>query len=196
MTALALLLDAPEAGSAKPRLVAEIGAAPAARLYRLLATRALTAARAAGCEAVVWFRPPSARSEMQQWLGAGVELRPQASGGLGARVAAAVAGSSLPAGWIALVRDCAGIDAALLGAATEALASFPLVLGPASDGGVYLVGGRMPVPAAMRALDDAGPGALARLRSALADEGVAWSETPVLAPIDSAADARAARLLT
>jgi glycosyltransferase A (GT-A) superfamily protein (DUF2064 family) len=196
VTALALLLDAPEAGSAKPRLVAEIGAAPAARLYRLLATRALTAGRAAGCDAVVWFRPPSARSEMQQWLGSGVEFRPQASGGLGARVAAAVAGSSLPVGWIALVRECAGIDAALLRAAMDALASFPLVLGPASDGGIYLVGGRVAVPAAVRALDEAGPGALARLRTALEEEGVAWTEAPVLAPIDSAADARAARLLT
>jgi glycosyltransferase A (GT-A) superfamily protein (DUF2064 family) len=78
----------------------------------------------------------------------------------------------------------------------DALASFPLVLGPASDGGIYLVGGRVAVPAAVRALDEAGPGALAQLRTAREEEGVAWTEAPVLAPIDSAADARAARLLT
>jgi glycosyltransferase A (GT-A) superfamily protein (DUF2064 family) len=196
VTAVALLLDAPEAGAAKPRLAAELGPAPAARLYRLLATRALTAARAAGCDPVVWFRPPSARSEMQQWLGAGVELRPQASGSLGARIGAAVAGVSLPSGWIALVRDCAGIDGALITAAVETLADLPMVLGPTSDGGVYLVGGRVPVPSALRGLADAGPGALAALRGGLAKEGLGWSETPVLAAIECAADARAARLLT
>ena len=196
MTALALLLDAPEGGAAKPRLVAELGAAPAARLYRLLATRALTAARAAGYEPVVWFRPPSARGEMRQWLGAGVELRPQASGPIGARIGAAVAGASLPAGWLVLLRDAAGIDAALLRSAVEGLSSAPLVIGPASDGGCYLIGGRIPVPATVRALADPGPGALAHLRGGLGDEGVAWTEAPVLAAIDSAADARAARLLT
>lgn len=196
MTALALLLDAPDAGAAKPRLAAEIGPAPAARLYRLLATRALSAARGAGCDPVVWFRPPSARSEMQQWLGAGIELRPQASGPLGARLAAAVAGSSIPAGWLVLVRECAGLDADLLQAAVDALLVAPIVIGPASDGGCYLVGGRIPVPTCVRALADAGPGALAQLRSGLEKAELAWTEAPVLAAIDSAADARAARLLT
>ncbi len=196
MTALALLVDAPEAGGAKARLAAEIGAAPAARLYRLLVTRSLTAARAAGCDPIVWFRPPSARSEMQQWLGAGVELRPQASGALGARVAAAVAGASIPAGWLVLARDCAGIDSALLQRAVDGFADAPVVIGPTSDGGCYLIGARMPVPVTVRALADAGPGALEQLRSGLAGEGLAWSEAPVLNAIDCARDARAARLLT
>lgn len=196
MTALLLLLDAPEAGVVKPRLSADVGAVQAVRLYRVLAARMLAAAREAGFTPTVWFRPPAARAEMVQWLGADTDLRPQASGPLGARLAAAVAAVGLPSGWIALVRDCAGIEADMLRAAAEGLTESPVVLGPASDGGCWLIGARGVVPASVRNLGDAGPGSLALLRASLGGERLAWREMPVLVAVDSGADARAARLLT
>jgi hypothetical protein len=48
----------------------------------------------------------------------------------------------------------------------------------------------------VRNLPDAGPGSLAALRESLGRERIAWHELPVLAAVESAADARAARLLT
>ncbi|HEU4830046.1 MAG TPA: DUF2064 domain-containing protein, partial [Gemmatimonadales bacterium] len=132
--ALAVLVDRPEAGRG---LAAEIGLPHAQRLQRLLLHRALAAAAAAGIAPIIWFRPPDARAAMQQWLGEGLELRPQGSGTLGARISAAVAGAVLPAGWFALIRLSPGLEDALPQAVT-ALDEAPYVIGPSSDGGCYL----------------------------------------------------------
>ena len=194
--ALALLLDAPASAPVLPRLAAEIGDREAVRLYRLLARRTLAAAHDAGLAVTVWYRPMAAHAEMRAWLGDDADLRPQASGPLGARIGAAVAATSVPAGWLVVVRESVGLDAALLGAASAALEGTTLVVGPTSDGGCYLLGGRIQLPDAMRALAHARAGSLAALRDGLASVGAGWQELPVLPAIETAADARAARLLT
>jgi glycosyltransferase A (GT-A) superfamily protein (DUF2064 family) len=196
VTALLVLLEAPEAGVVKPRLAGAVGPLQATRLYRVLVARILAAALEAGFTPTIWFRPLAARAEMLQWLGPTTDLRPQASGPLGARVGAAVAAVGLAAGWLAIVRDCAGVHADLLRDAAEQLLDAPVVVGPASDGGIWLIGARGLMPASVRNLPDAGPGSLAALRESLGRERIAWRELPVLAAVESAADARAARLLT
>jgi glycosyltransferase A (GT-A) superfamily protein (DUF2064 family) len=130
---------------------------------------------------------------MQQWLGE-LDFRPQASGPLGARVAAAVAGAVLPAGWFAILRLSPGVDE-VLPHAMAALEDAAYVIGPSSDGGCYLVGGRAPVFAALRELASPGPGALDTLRAGLDAGRHSWHESAVLPPLESASDARAARLL-
>jgi glycosyltransferase A (GT-A) superfamily protein (DUF2064 family) len=186
------MIDRPDAASG---LAAAVGLQHALRLQRLLLQRALAAAGAAGITPTIWFRPPDARPAVQQWLGDGLELRPQASGVLGARVAAAVAGAVLPEGWLALIRIAPGIEDAIP-QAVAALEEAPYVIGPSSDGGCYLVGGRAPVFAALRTLDAAGPGALDVLRSGLSASRHSWRECAVLPPLESASDARGARLLS
>lgn len=192
---LAVLADAPQSGVVLPHVAAEAGPAQATRLYRVLLARALAAARGAGLERTIWFRPVDAAPMLRRWLGDDADLRPQASGSLGARAAAAVAGTNLPEGWFVLLRPAAGLDAALFRHAAGLLIDVPIVLGSASDGGVYLVGGRIAPPLALRELDDAGPGALARLRTALDEAGICYAGLPVRQTIESPADARAARLL-
>lgn len=193
---LAVLADAPQSGVVLPQIAAEVGSALATRLYRVLLARAIAAARGAGFNWTVWFRPSDTAPMLRRWLGQDTDLRPQASGGIGARAAAAVAGTNLPDGWFVLLRPVAGLDAALFRRAAALLEDAPFVVGSASDGGVYLAGARMAPPPALRELDDAGPGALARLRTTLADAGICYAELPVRQAIESAADARAARLLT
>lgn len=192
---LAVLAEAPQSGRMLPQLAVEVGSAHAERLYRVMLARAIAAARGAGLQWTVWFRPADATAMLRRWLGEDVDLRPQASGGIGARAAAAVSGTNLPDGWFVLLRPIADVDAALFTRATALLADVPFVIGSASDGGVYLVGARIAPPAALRSLEDAGPGALALLRAALDDAGICHAELPVRQAIASAADARAARLL-
>ncbi len=189
---VAVLVNRPDASSG---LAAEIGLPHAMRLQRLLLQRALGAAESAGIAPTLWFRPPDARATIQQWLGDTVDLRPQASGGLGARIAAAAAGAALPAGWLVITRAAPGLETALpqaIGLLQEA----PYVIGPSADGGCYLVGGRSPVFAALRELESAGPGALDALRSGLRAAHHSWRECAVLPPLECASDARAARLLS
>jgi glycosyltransferase A (GT-A) superfamily protein (DUF2064 family) len=193
---LALLVDAPDSGVVLTELAAEVGAASARRLYRVLLARAIAAARGAELGWTVWYRPTDALPVLRRWLGDEADLRPQASGSIGARAAAAVAGTNLPDGWMVLLRPTTGLDAALFRRAAMLLEDRPLVLGAASDGGVYFLGGRVAPPAMLRDLEDAGPGALAHFRAALDDARLAYGELPVRRAIVSAADARAERLLT
>jgi len=75
-------------------------------------------------------------------------LRLQRGVDLGARLdfafARAFAREARPV--IAIGGDCPGLDATLLQAAATALARSDVVIGPAVDGGYYLLGLRQPVP--------------------------------------------------
>ena len=193
--AVVVLVDLARGGSALPKVAREVGDLHANRLYRLLLGRVEQAARDAGTRASIWYRPADARAEVAQWLGPDADLRPQASGPLGARIAAAAAVTNLPHGWLAFVRPVVGVDAGLLRRAAILLTDAPIVIGPAEDGGIYLAGGRVAAPAALTTLTDAGPGALDQLRSGLTRAGIAYAELPVQRVIETAADARAARLL-
>jgi glycosyltransferase A (GT-A) superfamily protein (DUF2064 family) len=135
MPPLAVFLKAPRLGTVKTRLAAEIGERHALRLYRVLAARTLTAVRAAGLEAIIWYSPPDARTEMEFWLGDAWELRPQVTGDLGARLVAAA--HAVPRGhpWVAIGADCPALTAPILREACAHLERTGLVIGPAFDGG-------------------------------------------------------------
>lgn len=192
--AVAVLLEPPRLGAVKPRLAEEVGPHHALRLYRVLAARTLAAVRALDLPAVIWFTPAEAQAEMRHWLGPDWELRPQASGALGARIAAAAHGVEPGAPWIMILSESLGLAPDMLRAAADALIDFPAVMGPAQDGGCYLIGARRPMPGlAAEVRDAAAP--LPALRRALDRLAPEWRELPEIRTIETAADARAAGLI-
>jgi uncharacterized protein len=193
---LAVFLQAPRLGSVKMRLAAEIGERHALRLYRVLAARTLTAVRAAGLEAIVWYSPSDARTEMEFWLGDGWELRPQITGDLGARLAAAA--HAVPRGhpWMAIGADCPTLTAPILREACAHLERAGLVIGPAHDGGYYLIGGRTPLPDIFTGMPWGTGRVLTETRARLTRISAAWHELPTLRDVDTVEDARAEGLLT
>ena len=194
--ALAVFLQAPRLGVVKPRLGEEIGARHALRLYRVLAGRTLAVVREAGLDPTVWFAPADAGAEMRFWLGDAWDLRPQASGDLGARLAAAEQAADRGRGWLVVGADCPRLSAALLREAVGLIARGEIVLGPSETGGCYLLGGRTPLPPVFHGLSWGTSAALADSRARLVRLGVAWRELPALRDVDTAADARAEGLLT
>ena len=79
---------------------------------------------------------------MQEWLGSDLVYRKQDEGDLGQRMKSAFE-ASFAAGMIGVVMigiDCPDLNAALLAEAFEALDRHDLILGPAQDGGYYLIG--------------------------------------------------------
>jgi rSAM/selenodomain-associated transferase 1 len=194
---VALFLLAPRSGAIKPRLASAIGDRQALRLYRVMASRTLTAVREAGFAATIWFAPADAAVEMRRWLGEEWDLRPQASGDLGHRFAAAEQAVTRGRGWLAIGGDCPRLDGELLRVAAAVVAGGDVALGPSAQGGCYLIGGRTPLPSA---IFEAGAwsanGALAETRARLARAGVAWRELPTLREVATAEDARAEGLLT
>ena len=194
--ALAVFLKAPRVGAVKTRLAAEVGDRQALRLYRLMAGRALAAARKAALDTTIWFTPADAGAEMRFWLGDGWRLRPLASGDLGARLAAAEQSVERGRAWLAIGADCPGLDAELLRVATAVIARDEVVLGPTYDGGYYLIGGRTPLPAIFAGIPWSTSRVLAETRARLERAQLPWRELPTLRDVDTADDARAEGLLT
>ncbi|MGQ0713053.1 MAG: TIGR04282 family arsenosugar biosynthesis glycosyltransferase [Gemmatimonadaceae bacterium] len=141
--ALVIFARAPEPGQVKTRIAAELGAMAAVEIYRTLATRVISAALAGTSYRVtVAYSPRDGESVVRAWLGPSPALRPQCDGDLGARMACAV-GDELARGAervIVIGTDCPEVTPAVIEDAFARLERSDVVLGPAADGGYYLIG--------------------------------------------------------
>ena len=136
---IALFARYPRPGQAKTRLAPLLGDAGAAEVHRRLVERTLATMRASGLPFAVHFTGACA-ADFAEWLGSDVPLIEQGEGDLGARLARVAA----PA--ISLGADVPGLTADHLREAARALEDVPVVVGPASDGGYYLLGFTAQVP--------------------------------------------------
>ena len=148
---LVILTRYPEPHKTKTRLIPALGPEGAARLQREMTLHTIDNAREfahRSCAAVeVRFEGGDAK-KMQTCFGNSVLYRPQGPGDLGCRLQRAFAeASSGGANRIIVIgADCPEITPALIAEAHECLATHDLVLGPARDGGYYLIGLRKPAP--------------------------------------------------
>jgi glycosyltransferase A (GT-A) superfamily protein (DUF2064 family) len=161
-----------------------------------MVARTLEAAREAGLDVTVWFTPGDAGPEMRFWLGDRWDLRPQASGNLGVRLAAAARAAEADRPWLALVGECPGIDAGLLREAAEIAERGDVVVGPTDDGGYYLIGGMPPLPDIFTAMPWGSDSLLGETRTRLAHMGIVWREVRPLTIVESVEHAKLERLLT
>jgi hypothetical protein len=148
---LIVFAKAPEPGKVKTRLAHELGDLEAARIYRALGRRVVDRVRGGPYRTIVYFDPPEARDDVVRWLGApGIELVPQPEGDLGARIVRAFErGFELGERVCAIGTDSPDLDRARVETAFDSLERSggpAAVLGPATDGGYYLVGLRRPEP--------------------------------------------------
>lgn len=141
----------PEPGKAKTRLIPALGAVAAAELHRQMTERTLTQVQllqqSYPLTVEVWFAGGDL-NQMQSWLGEALQYQPQPDGDLGHRMAQAFQSAfdqNIKAAVI-IGTDCPELSAELLTKAFQALQQTDLVLGPANDGGYYLIGLRRFVP--------------------------------------------------
>ena len=146
----------PEPGKTKTRLIPALGPEGAARLQRqmtehILATAAKVSSRA-GLTTEVRYEGGNT-GLMQEWLGSQFSYRPQGPGDLGRRMVRAFeeAFSDSKKAAVIVGSDIPGISADIIQQAFEGLQKTDLVLGPARDGGYYLIGMKDTIPAATRA---------------------------------------------
>jgi rSAM/selenodomain-associated transferase 1 len=191
---IAVLLKAPRPGAVKTRLAREIGSPAATALYRAVAEERLAAARATGWPVTVWYSPADAERDLVEWLGPG-DFRPQPEGDLGERMATAARAVEAGDRVIVIGGDCPDLTVEVLRAANQALDRAPVVLGPAADGGYYLIGGRTPLPDVFTGMTWSTATVLLETRRRLREANLAWVELAALRDIDTVADARAAGLL-
>ena len=136
----------PELGRVKTRLAQDVGEATALAVYRELL--ALTRSAIANLPATVWLAAAptleASPTELREWPGLPWQVQP-ANPDLGARMAAAfeVAFAAGATRVLVIGTDCPGLQNAHLTAAFEQLRTHDVVLGPATDGGYYLLGMNM-----------------------------------------------------
>jgi uncharacterized protein len=138
----------PRAGQAKTRLIPALGAEGAARLQIAMTEHSLLQARGLKQPIAIYYTNGEER-ELRDWLGEDVQYCPQCSGDLGAKMLGAFWDSlKEEVGAVVIIgTDCPAIDTQLLTQTFEALQASDLVLGPALDGGYYLIGLRRVIPA-------------------------------------------------
>jgi uncharacterized protein len=145
--ALAVIAKEPVAGLAKTRLVPALGEAGAARAAAAMLADTLAAVRASGADPWLCFTPAEARERLGR-LAPGFGLLAQASGDLGDRLAACLAGLlGTGADRVAIVgADTPHVPPASYRRAFALLDEADVVLGPALDGGYYLVAAKAARP--------------------------------------------------
>ncbi len=145
MDRLILFTRYPEPGRTKTRLIPALGPEGAADLHRRMTEQALKMAR--DLKNSFWMTieiryEGGDEAKMKDWLGADLLYQPQGGGDLGSRMARAFR-EAFEAGMdrvILVGTDCPGITGGLVRNAFTALQQHELVLGPAKDGGYYLIG--------------------------------------------------------
>ena len=144
---LLIMVKAPRLGFAKTRLGLAIGPEKA-RLAYLEMVRQLVNQLAPISDVQLRFTPDDAHSEVAGWLHPGWTAAPQGEGDLGIRLARAFADlfSQGARRIVAIGADCPWVISQDILGAWEKLHHYDVVLGPAKDGGYWLIGLRQSCP--------------------------------------------------
>ena len=142
-----LFLRVPEKGRVKTRLAASLGEDAAFALYKSFVLDILDIISAAGCRVFLYGHPADKVEEISSWLGSQFPCRVQIGENLGSKMAnaflevfsngfekAVLVGSDIPDLPLRIIQD-----------AFSALDQEGSALGPAADGGYYLVAFRKSV---------------------------------------------------
>jgi len=151
--ALLYFVKYPEPGKAKTRLAKSVGFEEAARMYRDVAESNFRQLRGSGAWRLwVIFDPPERERDIELWLDGADQYCPQKDGDLGERLSGAFE-MAFQQGFkqvIALGSDTLSLEPKIISRAFEGLDQYDVVLGPARDGGYYLIGLTQPQPVLFR----------------------------------------------
>ena len=138
----------PRPGHVKTRLADEVGADVAARLYAAFIDDLAFRFRAAGDHRMLGFWPADTVAFFDQYSKLGYELWPQPEGDLGQKMISFFKYALKEEGSRAVLigTDSPTLPSEFVDQAFEMLNAVDCVVGPATDGGYYLIGLRHPVP--------------------------------------------------
>lgn len=194
---LVVFLKAPRPGHVKTRLAASLDGDAAAAIYRVLVQRTLAAARRfartqPATTVELRFTPADADPEIAAWRESNWISTDQGDGDLGQRLRrtfdhAFAQGASRV---IVVGTDCPSLTDADLTEAFAALDFHEVVLGPALDGGYWLLGLRAPAPTLFEDMPWSTSTVFAETHRRAAAAGLHVKELRRLADIDTLEDWR------
>lgn len=194
---LLVFSKAPVPGQVKTRLIPLLGAEPAARLYAELLEATLVTAHAAGlCPLDLWCAPDTRHAVFQRARARhALALHQQPHGDLGARMSQALHDTLQTARHALLIgADCPALAGTDLATALQDLQDgADVVLGPASDGGYYLIGMSGHHPQLFMDIPWGTRQVLGLTQSRCRAHGLRWTCLPEHADLDTPEDYRAYR---
>ncbi len=183
----------PEPGKTKTRMIPALGAEGAAQLQKKMTEDTLAEARKLlddhATKVTVFFAGGN-QQLMQKWLGADWIYQPQTEGDLGVKMHSAFQ-TSFDEGSNKVVIigiDCPDLNAQLLTESFQLLTEKDLVLGPAQDGGYYLIGLRYLIPELLQNISWGTSQVFAQTTAIATQLNLATAYLPILNDIDRPED--------
>lgn len=180
---LILFTRYPTPGLCKTRLLPVLDPERAADLHRRLTERTVARLRASHCPVSIAFTGGT-EAEFASWLGTGLDFIEQVDGDLSARLLACLGQAPV----IFFGADTPDLDHDHIAAAISGLMTHDVVIGPAEDGGYYLIGLRRPIPELFTTMPWSSDQVLPETLRRLATMGIAPQLLPMLADCDRPED--------
>ncbi|MDA7978744.1 MAG: TIGR04283 family arsenosugar biosynthesis glycosyltransferase [Pirellulales bacterium] len=182
----------PTPGTTKTRMIPALGAQGAADLQAEMTARTLQTAKSAvdyPSDLDVRFTGGT-RQQMSERFGRSHQYREQGTGDLGDRLKRAftTAFEEDCRRVVCVGSDCPGLTTEILESAWRKLLSHDVVLGPAKDGGYYLIGLREPILGLFQDIDWGTSRVLQQTRDRIRSNGLSLSELPPLSDVDQPDD--------
>lgn len=187
-------LKAPVRGAVKSRLAAVLGEDAALELYRNFVLDMLDTIGRSGLPCRVCYHPPDAGESVAAWLGRHRSYQAQAGNDVGERMERAFRSAFAEGVQRAVLigSDIPDITPEILAGAVGQLAKNDAVLGPAQDGGYYLIGFRRDrfVPAVFHGMPWSTDSVFMRTMRTFDREGRRAQVLPAWRDVDTAEDLR------
>jgi len=182
----------PVPGKVKTRLVPPLTKAEACKLYKSLVESTLKKAEKTGKRIIVCYYPAGSRAGFIRWLGKGVRYIPQKGAGLGSKMKNAFI-CAFGSGYDKVLLagcDIPDLSAGQLKKDFKRLSGCDALLGPAKDGGYYMIGFNKKsfLPEVFSGIKWSTPSVLTRTLAILKKNNYRVSFSRELSDIDTAAD--------
>lgn len=199
MLRIVVFLKSPIPGQVKTRMAVDLDPEAAAAIYRVLLEHTLKVVAEASevaeraVEVELRVSPDTAVEELGWAVRPGWRMVGQGEGDLGERMQRAMADAFAQGARQCVVvgSDCPGLEADDFAAAARGLAEHAVVVGPAEDGGYWLIGLRAPQPHLFENISWSTDRVLSMTRERVQAAGLSWLELRTRRDIDTLEDWRA-----
>lgn len=185
--ALILFIRNPELGKVKTRLARDVGQDKALAIYKALLTHTRDTALAVDAQRLLFYS--QAIPESDDWPSPAFTKFLQRGDDLGERMQLAFAQALEQADKAVIVgSDIAQITAEIISEAFQALEENDYVIGPALDGGYYLLGMKQPTPELFQNMEWSTPDVCQTTLDRISSLGRSYHKVTTLSDIDYAED--------
>ena len=190
---LMVFVKYPTPGAVKQRLAQHLGSDRAAEIYKKIAETIVQKVTPASSEDYIleiYFSPQEDEKLVRKWLAENEYFSPQQGSDLGARMSNAFS-HAFAAGYtkaILIGSDCPDISRTIVNRGFMLLDSHDIVLGPAHDGGYYLIGIRESIPGLFSNIEWGTEKVLSQTIDKINAAGLSMGLLPMLRDIDRVED--------